>query len=267
MGRILPIAVLLLFAGCDSTSMRPTVYRHKDRPYAKNVVEYFLPIKDMPEDVKQKLHPWLRELVGKEPSEVKGVLVERWNGIQNPALKAMRDRLLEFEPDSILITQEEAFLSLRLVPGIATQVGETWYLPPPENVDWEMRLNDAGIDGNAVTQEFLKNFAGLRESTVCSGNFLCTSYWETFPLEGYKLSDIKGAENWSGSLIVYTNRGGHSVLLHPTGRMAWWLFAENEIHHEYKDFAEFTVYFTEFNRKYSAPFDPFPNENYLRLKE
>jgi hypothetical protein len=245
--------------------MRPKVYRHQGKPYDK-VVEYFLPVTEMPIDVQKELPPWLRQMVGKDVDEVKTIVVERWKGIQNPALQAMRDRLLEYQPDSIVVVEGEAYLSLRLEPGTETSVGESWYVPAPEDVKWEKRLEDAGVKDKAVVLEFLQNFAGLREDPVCSGLFFSKDKWDTFPLEGYDLDEIKRGRKWKGSLIVWSDRGGNGLLLHPSGRMGWWWFPDRMVVDGPQDFEEFARYFTEFSRKYSYPFGSHGSENALRSR-
>jgi hypothetical protein len=257
-----------MFSGCQENVMqRKGVIEHKNPHNSPRItaVEYFLPATEMPQDVRDGLHPWIRQMVGKQPDEVKELLVERWKGIKNPALRKLRDRLLDFQPDSIVVHRGEGFLSMHLTPGVTAPCGDSWYLPAPgDNAEWERRIKQLGIN-NPAFLEFVQSFAGLREDIPdMSGDFLYVDPWETFPLEGYELKDIKNADKWQGSLIVYDGRGGYHALLHPSGRVGWWLMPEGEVIDSKQDFESFANYFTDYSRQYSYPFDPFPMDENRR---
>ena len=269
------LAIVVLFrpatlVGCqESTLERSGAVVNKSAANLREnaAVEYSLPATEMSIDVRNGLHPWIRKMVGKQPGEVKELLVERWKGIQSPTLRKMRDRLLEFQPDSIVVHHGEGWLCVRLTSGVDHGIGEKWYLPAPgDSAEWERRIMSLGVS-NATFLEFVQCFGGLREDTPdMSGDFLYLEPWETFPLPGYELKKMKNAEKWQGSLIIYNGRGGYHALLHPSGRIGWWLMPEHEVIDAEQDFESFVNYFTEFSRQYSYPFDPFPRDEYRRKR-
>lgn len=204
------LAVLCVLTGCDSLIRKPTGVIKHPSVYDRNVisaVEYILPANEMPDGEHVGLDPWIRQLRGKRSAEVKQLLVERWSTIKNPALCELRDRLLEFQPVSILVHKGQGWLTLQL-PNAEQGSGDIWYLPAPQaDIDWPAKLKDVGLQDNAVVSEFVQHFAGLRESIPdAAGNFLDRGEFETFPLSGYKLSDVKGTPDWQGSRLVVVRR-------------------------------------------------------------
>jgi hypothetical protein len=228
-------------------------------------LEYILPAATLPDDVHARLDPWIQAMRGKQPAEVKELLAQRWSNLREPALKELRNRLLEFTPKSIVIHEGRGWLRAD-VPSADPSIGDSWYLPsPPEDIDWEAKLREFGVEGNPLLIEFTQHFGGLREDLPdMSGSFYEVHEWERFPLPGYELDEIKGAKDWQGSLIIFHARNGNSVLLHPDGRCGWWWFAEREVVENQPDLESLIRSFTRFNREFSFPFDGYPPEDRYR---
>lgn len=253
------LLVMLVFGGCDGMSSKPVnVIQHRSpgNPQVIGAVEYILPADEMPAEVLGGLHPWIRQMHGKRSAEVKQMLVQRWSTIKNPALQELRDRLLEFQPTSIVVHKGQGWLHVK-VPSAESGIGDHWYLSAPnDEIDWLAKLQEVGMQDNQLLAEFLPHFSGLREDIPdMAGNFLDASEWETFPLPGYELHQVKSAKDWQGSLLLFHARNGNSVLLHPSGRCGWWWFAEHEASESHPDLESFIRDFTRFSREYSWPFD------------
>ncbi|WP_425617643.1 hypothetical protein NA78x_001324 [Anatilimnocola sp. NA78] len=264
------VAALCSLVGCDQFSGPPPQviqHSHPATPHMVQATEYVLPADELPADVNAALDPWISQLRGKQPADVKKMLVERWSTIQNPVLQELRDRLLEFQPTSVVVRQGQGWLRLQ-TPSADPGIGDSWYVPAPISVaTLSEKLKKVGLRDNAVLTEFAEHFSGLRESMPdTAGSFLEGSEWYTFPLPGYELHEIRGAKDWQGSLILFHALNGNAVLLHPDGHCGWWHFPDHETEQRYPDLESFIRAFTQFSRVYSWPFDGYtPPDDSRRL--
>ena len=258
---VLAFCAQAICTGCNFTPPPPAkVIHHPEYGNTGKIQasEYILPAEELPALTWKNLDPWIQQFVGKQPPEAKKLLAERWSKIQHPALQGLRDRLLEFQPTSIVVHKDAGWLRLQ-IPATSPGIGDSFYLPAPHTADqWREALQPSGFAEHELLLEFVLHFGGMREDLPgMSGDFLDVDRVLTFPYPGYELSEIKNAAAWRGSLEIYHDRGGNGLLLHPQGKSGWWLFAEHEVVDEYDDFADFVRDFTQFNRDYSWPFDPY----------
>ncbi|WP_146400109.1 hypothetical protein [Pseudobythopirellula maris] len=138
-------------------------------------------------------------------------------------------------------------------------VGNCFYLPAP--LDSEVlnsRLSSVSLSENQALQEFMRHFAGLSEDTTVAGHFVYSeSPWPVFDDRWIEpIDDEEEFEEWKGSLMLFHARNGCHVLMHPSGRVAWWVMQEASIDAIAGSFEDFVSRFND-HRKLASPYDPY----------
>ncbi len=217
---------------------------------------YLLPATDIPNDVRESLHPWIAGFIGLTPAEATKRLHERWENIRRPSLLALRETLSKFEVRAI-VDYEVGGVIYAVRPNTDDgTIGNSFYLPAPIDPDTlESRLASVSLADNAAVREFMVHFAGLAEDTTTAGQFVyLESPWPTFT-DSWGGS-IEGFDEWENSLILYYARNGCRVLVHPKGMVAWWVMQEHLVDQQAENFDEFVTQFNE-HRKLAWPYDPY----------
>lgn len=217
---------------------------------------YKLPATDIPEEVQAKLHPWIAGFRGLSPAEATTRLHERWASIQRPSLLDLRDTLSEFEVRAIVDDGAGGMIYAVRPKSDENIVGNSFYLPAAL-VDSELtkRLKQVELEDNAAVKEFMTYFAGLAENSVACGNFVYgETPWPTFT-DSWDGS-IEAFDEWKSSLMIYVALNGCHVLVHPSGKVAWWMMQEHRVAKCANDFDEFIMQFSK-HRKIAWPFDPY----------
>jgi hypothetical protein len=217
--------------------------------------QYDLPAIDLPKSLQKKLHPWVAGFIGLSPAKATRRLQQRWADIKRPALKALRKTLSNFEVRAILVDGTGGQIYAER-PDSEQTIGNSFYLPGPlDPKELRGNLQSFGLAANPSVAEFLKHFAGLAEDTEVAGNFVYReSPWPSFT-DSWDDS-IDGFEVWENSLILYHARNGCMLLIHPTGRVAWWVMQESAVEQIAANFDEFVRKFNK-HRKGAWPFDPY----------
>jgi hypothetical protein len=227
-----------------------------------NTTDFPLPAEKMAAEVKAQLDPWIRGFVGLSREQAGQRLRDRWSGIQQPSLVALRDTLLESEVQGISKTHAgyaiEAYRPGSADPGI----GDYWYLPGPmERAEVSKRLTPFGLDGNGALVEFIHFFGGLAEDTQTAGHFVSAARdWAVFdntPGSFIDLRETQGFDEGQGALMCYHARNGCHILVRRDGTVGWWVMQEAKITTAAGDFEGFVRRFDK-HRRISWPFDPYP---------
>ena len=225
-----------------------------DRPKS-----YTLSGAELPAKTRQSWHPWIQKFVGLEPAEATRCLHDRWASIDRESLRALRETLSEFEVREVIDFGDGGLIRAVRTTTNDESVGNCFYLPGPLEADvLNARLSSVSLSENVALQEFMSHFAGLAEDTRVAGHFVYSeSPWPVFDerLRDY-VDDEEVFEAWMGSLMLYHARNGCQVLVHPTGRVAWWVMQEASINEIAESFDDFLFLFNE-HRKHSLPFDPY----------
>lgn len=232
-------------SGCGPQEGRPLPRQRDPEPIT---FEFLLPVRAIPDQVSVHFHPWIKQFIGKSPEQAKELLKERWKELREPALIGLRDKLLAmYEARAISIYGERAFIQLRKRGADGEGPGNHWYIPPPveEPVITE-RLREAKLEGNVMLSSFLRAFAGMRDIPPPTyGDFVLPGK-EPIPVldDNYDLT-MRGSEKWKGSLLFYHVTSGNAVLIHSSGRVGWWDFAEDYIEQEAESVEAFIRKFTD----------------------
>ncbi len=218
--------------------------------------EYRLPANDIPAKLRQRLHPWIAGFIGLTPEDATRRIAHRWDSIQRPSLRSLRETLSQFRVEAIVDYGEGGRIRAFRPTEEELGCGDFWYLPPPLDSDGiTTRLTPAGLQGHAALHEFMIHFSGLSEDTTTAGHFmyddppwpLFTDSWD---------GEIEGFDAWEGSLMLYHARNGCHVLMRKDGRVAWWIMQEGRVEPLAEDFDSFISQFNE-HRKISWPYDPY----------
>jgi hypothetical protein len=215
--------------------------------------EYLLPCNEMPAKVRECLHPWLRQMVEIDSQNVLSILHRRWSNISIADLTGLQDLLLkEFSPRSIITHGMEAWLGFTRPNPTDSERSEILIPPPPDTKMIETGLKKTPFANIPSLVAFAANFGSIKEDIPPNaGDFRIPEKWES--LYDYWGENDGRYENWysdwSGALVVYGTGCGDMVLLHPTGKMAWLGFAENEIWGLSSSFDEFIRRYVVYRRK------------------
>lgn len=254
------VAVVTFASGCGSPSNKVEVMNSGSPAEPKT---YPLPATNIPDDVRQSLHPWIAGFIGLTPAEATKRLHKRWENISRPSLIALRETLSEFEVRAI-VDYEVGGLIYAVRPNAEDEdVGNSFYLPAPIDPDTlESRLTSVSLADNAALREFMVYFAGLAEDTTTAGQIVyLDSPWPTFT-DSWDGS-IEGFDDWENSLMLYHARNGCHLLVHTNGKVAWWVMQEHLVGQQADNFDEWVKQFSD-HRKLAWPYDPYGPPDYAR---
>lgn len=231
-------------------------YRAKPKPY-------YLAATGIPDNVRESLHPWIAGFIELAPADATKRLHDRWANISRPSLLALRDTLAEFEVCAIVDHGVGGLIYAVRPNADDGTIGNSFYLPAPIDPETlDSRLVSVSLSENSAVREFMIHFAGLAEDTTTAGQFVyLDSPWPTFT-DSWDDS-IDGFDEWKNSLMVYEARNGCQVLVHPNGKVAWWVVQERLVAQQADDFDEFVIQFSG-HRKLAWPFDPYGPPDYAR---
>ena len=221
--------------------------------------EYPLPAQLDP-SILATLHPWVRRIACLSSADAHAELAARWKGLRDDALCRLRDHLLDGNVPSIALTRDRAWVIC-----VQENGGFNVISPPPDSDAVKDRLARWQHDANPLLADFLEHFAGIREDFAPDGGvFLDDQEWE-FIDQPWMFEKIEGCSDWKDSLIVFHSRGGDLLLLHPSGRVGWWVADEVRVRHAYDSFASAFVDFVRYH-KVPWPFDSYePQPDFWRV--
>jgi hypothetical protein len=270
----------------------PIIHR-QGGPFAGHEIaeEYALPAHHINLRRSAAIDPWVKRFIGTSAEGARGLLERRWKGIVDTPLLLLREWLLRLEPSSILLFKNDAWIGVKLLPDIEepsepppwvislrkylTPPGfdsssffqtygdtacRTYFIPPPlDRASIRQRLSELSFPRHKLLVSFLHFFAGLREDTpLISGNFLCHDSKDWMLMLQDK-DDVEGFDEWQRGLMLYHARNGDGVIVHPRGRVGWWIFSEARIEGRYADLGEFVqCYVDRLDSK--EPFDSYTSD-------
>lgn len=222
-------------------------YTYRRDPDA--AVEYRLPCEHLPAETRSRLHPWLKSFVGASEEEAKTLLAQRWE--QAPEfLHPLRDRLLrEFRPCTILVRGEECFLG---VYRDDADFDGMFVPPPPQAAKVDEITRQFSPNARDSIAAFLHHFGGLRESVPpTSGDFV---YDQTYSFADEEYPVHGGSRECASWLIFYHALNGDSLLISPSGELAWYRLGTYSFHRLRVDIESLPKHFADY--KYDTyPFD------------
>jgi hypothetical protein len=245
----------------NSSNQLPIV--HQLPEYARHghppTYEYPLPAQlDAP--TLATLDPWIRQIARLNPADARAALAARWDGLRDDVLCRLRDHLLEGDVPSVALTGDRAWVVCMRENGGFNLVA------PPLDRDAINRQQGAWKgDENPLLTDFLEHFGGLREDFAPGGGyFIDAEGWE-FVNEPWMFEKVKGGSDWKDSLIVFHSRGGDLLLLHPSGKVGWWVADEVQVRDTYEDLASCVIEFVRY-QDVPWPFNPYePRPNSWRV--
>jgi hypothetical protein len=186
----------------------------------------------VPQDVRDKLHPWLREVVDADSANLQTVIKSRWNDLRSECLKELSTKLRAFRPRSVAVyTKGNEFTAWLIVErelpaGFPREGffrnGDILLIPPPTELDVN-RVDDKKIIGflseldpanREVLREFLANFTGMQR--------LIMQYWGFWPgvCTEEVLPDL--AADWSPCLALFDENSGYYIIVSREGKVGWY---------------------------------------------
>ncbi len=220
--------------------MNPDAEPNPPAYWDDGTVEHRLPV-----DPRESIDvPWLRKFARLDPSAARERLKAEWSGDVWPSgVAALRDRLLGYEPTSLVIHDGEGFLKLEGPNGSTVYIGRPIadyeldavgsppdYVPPPPSA--------------LPSPSFHRLFPGLRDSTPgCAGEFVRPSDWETFGDYGWNLDEED--ESWAEAVVVFVALNGDLLLIGERG-VAWGVLARGSVRPLCATFDEFLLRYADF---------------------
>mgnify|MGYP003309752649 CR=1 FL=1 len=213
----------------------------------QTTLSYALPATEMPNDVRDQLHPWIADIAGMNPSAAHQSLEKRWEHLTSSSLCNLRDRLLEFHPASIVVHDKFADLHCLRDPNHASVSSDAhaMFVPPPLEKDFIQRnLEVFGMEELDSVAEFFLGFAGLGDQIpLVAGRF---PYIEWSRFADWWGPDTQGYKKWVDALVLYHALNGDQVLLHASGQVGWCVMDSNTVIEIANSFDEFIEHYTEF---------------------
>lgn len=217
--------------------------------------EYFLPVRDLPEADFERFGPWLKGVAGGDAEVATRALVERWRPHRGGLLGDLIEYCLEFRPNGVVVQDQKAWL-LCVRPENHSTEPAIFLLPEPANPQLvRTRLDQYGFRDELLA-DFLCAFSGMLEDFVPNGGDLVEGAgdWrlvgnddDAWDAEFEKM--IAGYLEWHGALHFFHARNSDKLLVHPMGKVGWWIGAECRIVEYTCSFAEFCERYTGFRRQ------------------
>jgi hypothetical protein len=176
----------------------------------------------------QQIHPWIRTIIESAPSDIQRILDQRWSGLTFEGPRAVRDLVIQFEPKSIAVTENESFLVMER-PSSGASDSRSWDLllvpPPCEASQVVEKLRRRGLEGNPVLQEFLVSFGGMSEEFGGNG------FASPRTLFGFGQAEWEYLKtpDWNDAVWFFTSNVGDMICLRQDGMVACLLFETFEI--------------------------------------
>jgi hypothetical protein len=229
------------------------------KPFANDqVFEYPLPCLTMMAGHRATLDPWLSQFIGLDSDSSLELLKNRWTKIAAPCLLSLKNYLLEFVPESIILRDGKGWLAIA-DPKFLHIKDQTicWFVAPPPDIQLlQRRLDEFAPKEIECLHSFLLNFGGLRETIPGdAGDFCQIDQWENLAVcgwEGY-IKECRNYDAWRESVMLWGARNGDVLLLDSSGRLGWWSHETNEIYDFLNSFPVFIDYFVKYI-KYRYPF-------------
>jgi hypothetical protein len=233
----------------------PEYARHRHPP----TYEYPLPAQ-LDEPTLATLDPWIRQIAGLSPANAHAALAARWDGLRDDALCRLRDHLLEGDVPSIALAGDRAW-----VVCVRENGGFNLVAPPLDRHAIKTQQAAWKGDENPLLADLLEHFGGLREDFAPGGGcFIDQERWE-FVDQPWMFEKVKGCSDWKDSLFLFSSRGGDGLLLHPSGKVGWWVADEVQVRDAYNGLASCVVDFIRY-RQVPWPFDPYePRPEFWRV--
>ncbi|MBI4616231.1 MAG: hypothetical protein HY720_21635 [Planctomycetes bacterium] len=179
------------------------------------------------------------------PRKARAELLRR--GIPADAMEGLDDRFLVFLASTHHYRGEEP-------PDDEDWSWDLYLPPPPDREEARGAIARLGIAEPGPVLEFAVGFDGVRESPPrLSGGFEPVARWRTIREEGFEEEFLAG---WQEALVVFVARNGDHVLLHPSGRVAWMVFAEHRVDERWPTLEEFVHHYAD-HLDYRWPFDSY----------
>jgi hypothetical protein len=214
--------------------------------------EYFLPVRNVLEADLAPLGPWLQAVARGDADAAKRALEERWQQYRHDPFRDLIEYYLAFQPNGVVIHDQKAWL-LCFRSETAFSEGTMYLLPEPvDDHNVRTRLSNCGFRDDLLTQ-FLCAFSGIREDFFPSAGYfvegagewrLIGSDDEAWEAEFEKT--VAGYTEWHGALHFYHSRSSDTLLVHPTGKVGWWVGDDLKIVEYAPSFADFCALYTRF---------------------
>jgi hypothetical protein len=246
------------FGGGAMSDDLPDVIDHStgiDATYPKRgrCLEYALPCHGMTDETKAGLDPWLQRFVGLDQEKARDLIVRDWKNLDEQPLSSLRDRLLEFQPASVVTYRNRAWLvTERPLPWGENQGyygRDVIAVPPP--------VGQEAVDRGLAKFEFadskaLRLFAAKLGSLYevipnHSGHFQVND-WSRL-LEYWGDLEHSWYAEWSSALILHISVCGNMLLLHPAGKVAWVYSSGGTIEEEFDSFESFIEFYTDYKQR------------------
>lgn len=208
----------------------------------------------------------------------KATLTKRWESLTHPPLIQLSEFLLSWD---VAYVSDYGLIELRHPDAGEAGDGDlsyTFYVHPRgDQVKIKEMLSQFHQDPESCFAEFMLHFAGLGEATGECWRFvdekepwltLKDAYGEDF--EGPDRIWEPDSENkrdydvWKDAFRFYTAGNGDVLLMHPDGRIAWWVMGEAIAQPVADSFEEFVLMYIEFRSK---GFIPDSDEGPLEIDE
>lgn len=218
----------------------------------------------IPNEVVEKMAPWIKGFVGLSGELAQGRLLKRWEEIEDPELQNLARTLSKFAVNAVVDFEEGCVIAGARTGSDGSRIGDTWYLPAAlEREYWKERLRSFRLDRHSGVVEFFYYFGGLAENTFEAGSFrYCEEEWPLFGPGAEKFPGYDWPESvndfpvWHGSLCFYQALNGCDLLLRPNGAVGWWIMQEQRVEVVAASFEEFVSIYAKHWDK-SWPFDPY----------
>jgi hypothetical protein len=202
----------------------------------------------MPHAERDRLDSWLLSIAGVAPDEAQGMLRARWRTQSDGHLGALVRWFLEYRSVSIVVHGDHAWLMC--VRPETESHSETLFLIPEPTPEQHVakRLCERGFDDPLLTR-FIATLAGMRESLPPDGGVFAgwQDDWRLLN-EDWMAEQLGGYPEWEGSLLLFTARNSDTLLVHPTGKVGWWIGEMRTIELFASSVDEFCQRYTDYKR-------------------
>jgi hypothetical protein len=214
--------------------------------------------------------PWLAQFSDATTERSIELLESRFDSVSEIWLKPLCEKVLRCTSAMEIVDQ---WLHIQSPPAFDNGAGNKvleYYLQAPLPAETIREcLQQQGFENQPSVAKFLEFFNGFRESEphLC-GSFVDVREWNRIDNSEALDEKTQGLEDWSDGVILFEARNGDLLLLHPTGRTAWYSHEESLIRGMIPRFELFIQKYAA-HLEYNWPFDSWgpPDEVIKRVSK
>jgi uncharacterized protein (DUF433 family) len=184
----------------------------------KPPVVYRLTSPVVPEAARARMSTWVRSRCMQGPDAAKDALEQRWQDIADSALIRVRQLVMHFEPQAIMLHDQRSWLVCNNEENLGCKL---FLVPAPPDKKLVDEHVEARFGDHALLKEFYLHFLGLKDmppSYACEFTLPTDAIQESWG-EDYLRPQFRA--EWNSAQSILRTSCGDELLITASGKLGW----------------------------------------------